>query len=174
MKKMERRRLSSFARKRAFTLLELVLSLAIASVLIVLLSQMLASALGGTLGLGRRISGDNDGIFAMESMVDDIQKADEIYRIEPNYIQFYEREKGPEGHKVVSYLIEDGKMCRYGDHYRLKYDPKRIKRRPGVKNVVLADAESLEFREAGGALSVELRSGHRTYRRVIALRGRYE
>lgn len=139
-----------------------------------LLSNILSTALGGATALSRQMILENDRRFAMRSMIDEIQKADEIYRINPSLIQMYEREAGRAGHKVVSYSLDDGKLCRYGDHYHLKYEADRLGERAGVKNVILERVEGLSFRVEKGVLFVKLSCKDGSEERVVALRGIYE
>ena len=81
--------------------------MAIGAVLIALLGQILFSGLRGAAGFTERVNRDNDVTFALNSMVDELQGADAVYRIQENAVQFYVREKGEEGHKVCLLYTSD-------------------------------------------------------------------
>lgn len=147
--------------------------MAIGSVLVVLLSQILFSGLYGASRFGMLINGDNDVAFAMNSMIDEILEADEIYQIQDRAIQFYVRDKGEKGHKIVSYLLKDGTLSRYADYDHLKYDKGSVKLKKGTRTVILDDVDDLKFKREGECLKIYMKRGKES-ERIVALRGRYE
>lgn len=164
----------AFGRKKAFTLLELILALAIGSVLIAVLGNILLTSLNTSSGLSRKMTRTNDEYFALQSMIDEVHGADEIYFIEDKYLQFYVREKGQNGHKVVSYTLQGDTLSRYGDYYRLKYSKEKIGKRPGVRNIILDEVQDLHFRQQGDLLNISLKRDGIEYSRSLSLRGGYE
>ena len=116
----------------------------------------------------------NDEFFALQSMIDEIHGADAFYFIEDNGLQIYVREKGRNGHKVVSYVLQNRTLSRYGDYYRAKYIKEKIGKRPGVRNIILDDVKELHFRREGDLLTIRLTRGGREYTRSVALRGGYD
>lgn len=151
-----------------------MLALAIGSILMAVLGNILLTSLNTSSALSRSMTRTNDDYFALQSMIDEVRGADEIYYIEHECLQFYVREKGENGHKVVSYLLQDGTLSRYGDYYRAKYDKEKIGRRPGVRNIILDGVENLHFERRGDLLIILLKRGGKEYSRSISLRGSYE
>lgn len=147
--------------------------MAIGAVLIALLSQILFSGLNGAAAFTRRVNRENDVTFALNAMVDELLGADSVYRIDEKAIQFYVREPGEEGHKVVSYMLEGDTLSRYAEHYHIKYPKKQLKLRKGIRTVVLNSVEDLSFEKKGDCFVIRLRSGNETTR-VVAFRGSYE
>lgn len=98
-----------------------MLALAIGSLLMAVLGNILLTSLNTSAGLGRKMTRTNDEFFALQSMIDEIHSADAFYFIEDNGLQLYVREKGRNGHKVVSYVLQNRTLSRYGDYYRAKY-----------------------------------------------------
>ena len=163
-----------FGRKKAFTLLELMLALAIGSLLMAVLGNILLTSLNTSAGLGRKMTRTNDEFFALQSLIDEIHSADAFYFIEDNGLQLYVREKGRNGHKVVSYVLQNRTLSRYGDYYRAKYSKEKIGKRPGVRNIILDDVKELHFSREGDLLTIRLTRGGREYTRSVALRDGYD
>ena len=147
--------------------------MAIGSIIVVLLSQILLSGLNGASAFGKRINRDNDIAFAMNSMIDELLAADEIYQIQDRAVQFYVREKGEGGHKIVSYLLKDGTLSRYADHDHFKYDKEKVKLTKGTRTVILDGVDDLQFTREGNCLRICMKRGKES-ERVVALRGRYD
>ncbi len=147
--------------------------MAIGAVLIALLSQMLFSGLHGAAVFSKRLNRDNDVSFAMNSMVDELMEADAIYKIQDHAIQFYVREKGRDGHKVVAYILEKDVLSRYGVHDHVKYDKERLNLKRGIRTVLLYKVEDMHFEQDGDALVIHMKCGKQRDR-IVALRGRYE
>lgn len=147
--------------------------MAIGSIIVVLLSQILLSGIIGAGTFGKRINRDNDIAFAMNSMIDELLEADEIYQIQDRAVQFYVREKGEEGHKIVSYLFKDGTLSRYADHAHFKYDKEKVKLTKGTRTVILDDVDDLKFEREGECLRIYMKRGKES-ERIVALRGRYD
>ena len=162
-----------YGRKKAFTLLELLLAMAIGSVLIALLSQIVFSGLNGSAAFARRVNRENDVTFALNSMVDELLEADSLYRIGDKYVQFYVREPGENGHKVVTYLLEKDTLSRFADHSHIKYPVNRLKIRQGTRTILLNHVEGLHFEKKDACLVIRLRCGDES-KRIVALRGSYE
>lgn len=147
--------------------------MAIGSVIVVLMSQILLSGINGASTFGKRINGDNDITFAMNSMIDELLEADEIYQIQDRAVQFYVRENGEDGHKIVSYLLKDGTLSRYADHDHFKYDKEKVKLTKGTRTVILDDVDDLKFKREGECLRIYMKRGKES-ERIVALRGRYD
>lgn len=147
--------------------------MAIGAVLITLLSQILFSGLNGAAAFAGRINRENDVSFALNSMVDELLEADSIYRIGDNYVQFYVREPGEEGHKVVSYIFEGDKLSRFADHSHIKYPINRLNVKQGTQTVILRHVDGLRFEKRDNCLVIRLRCGGES-KRVVAFRGSYE
>ena len=160
-------------RKKAFTLLELLLAMAIGAVLIALLSQILFSGLNGAATFTRRVNRENDVTFALNSMVDELLEADSVYRIDEKDVQFYVREPGEEGHKVVSYCLDGDTLSRYADHHHIKYQKDQLRLKQGTRTILLHHVDDLIFKKKGDCLVIYLRCGDES-KRIVALRGAYE
>ena len=147
--------------------------MAIGSIIVVLLSQILLSGLNGVSTFGKRINRDNDIAFAMNSMIDELLAADEIYQIQDRAVQFYVREKGEGGHKIVSYLLKDGTLSRYADHDHFRYNKEKVKLTKGTRTIILDGVDDLKFKREGECLRIYMKRGKES-ERVFALRGRYD
>lgn len=150
-----------------------MLALAIGAVLIALLGQILFSGLHGAAGFTERVNRDNDVTFALNSMVDELQGADAVYRVQENAVQFYVREKGEEGHKVVTYIFEGDILSRYAYHSHIKYEKNRLGLAKGIRTLLLKHVDQMTFEKKGDLLEIRLRAGKET-KRIIALRGAYD
>lgn len=120
------------------------------------------------------MSRENDIHFALRVMMDELESADAIYKLNPHAIQVYERQPGSNGHRVVTYELSEKNLVRYGDHHRLRYDPDRIGKRPGVKTVMLRRVKDFDLQLRGDALAIRLETERGKAQRVLALRGRYD
>ena len=109
MKKRGKFSFGGFGRKRAFTLLELMLALAIGSILMAVLGNILLTSLNTSSALSRGMTRTNDDYFALQSMIDEVRGADEIYYIEQTQ------------HPLKRADIKPPSVFHYCDHLTLKH-----------------------------------------------------
>lgn len=158
--------------KKGFMLIELVIVLAISSVLFVLLTSLLHSSLQTSSSLGMKIKREDNIDFAMESICMEIEMSEEFYLLSNGRLLLYEWDDTVNPHHhYIYYSMENGHLYRYAAHFENRLKEFKTKRFNKGQTLVLKDIESFNISLENKLIHIYLRADDIDFERFIAARG---
>lgn len=132
-------------RKKSFTLIELVIGLAIGSLIIALIYNLLGTSLHLSSKTIEKLNRTDDIEYALNYMSDEVNASKYFIKNTKN-LTFYNYDPNQSfHHRYCQYYVEDNKLYRAALHLEREQKNFRINKIKNGKNLILEDVESFEF-----------------------------
>lgn len=160
----------------AFTLLELVIALGLASIIILAASQVLSTSLRTSQALQGAISRQDDLAYGLDYFQDEVLRAEKVILGPGGQVYFYDWHPNEgDHHRYIGYFFKNKALKRGAYHSPQEaQSPQKIRTRQIMSNskVIIEDVESGSIYLDGDLLVLEMDLGQETLRLVTAIRGR--
>ncbi|MDO5301021.1 MAG: prepilin-type N-terminal cleavage/methylation domain-containing protein [Tissierellia bacterium] len=138
-------------RRRGFTLLELIVVLAMVAVLVGLMAQVVQSSIVGTTELAENLSRESDRAYAVQSLRDEIARAQWIFEDGGGYV-FCHLEQESKSYVFVRYELSKGSLLRKAQRQKLLKLPPSWRGSAVGSNLVLDEVEAVTMVQRGNLL----------------------